>query len=93
MTKALTTLSKRKREHDLSIPVTLPGYHLRDIPHGTVRLIASVTDDTLAVDLHVYGEDGLKCLGIYRGTFSAGDLGVSASRRTADYMRKGGSNA
>ena len=82
------TLSKRSPEHSIRIPVVLPGYYQRGVYHGEIVLTAKVDGGTLAVDLQVYGE-GTQCPGLYRGTFTAADLGVSSGRRTADFVGKG----
>lgn len=76
------TLSSRAKQHEVRILVSLPSHHLKGTPHGEIVLDAQIkNDDTLEVNLWIYGE-GTQCPGVYRGTFSAVDLGVSSKRRT-----------
>jgi len=80
--------SRGAPEQVVRIPVILPTHHQRGVYHGEIVLTARVGDDGLSIDLQVYGE-GTRCPGLYRGTFSAADLGVSSSRRTAKAVREG----
>jgi hypothetical protein len=86
MANTRKTLNSKATEQRIEIAVTLPGYHTKGTDHGLIVLDARVKDGSIDVDLWVYGE-GTQCPGLYRGTFSAADLGVSENRRTAEYMK------
>lgn len=87
MIRKLFTLNKRTRKRNIEIAVTLPGYNTKGTAHAAITIDATITDDTLTVDLLVYG-GGTQSPGVYRGTFSAADLGLAPNRRTAEYMSK-----